>query len=397
METATLERLTDGPGDEERALAETAEANARREIREPLAYQQGGPSYYRDFVLRKTGNTEARERLERHGRQMDAMPKYETRTLAGTEFEYRVNPNLEVGHGSEFAPPVWLNELFATAPRPGQVIQRLAHVFDMPQGVSSINLPRITRGTVASSQEPNAAVADQDVETAKVKAQAVVYAGNSDWPIQSLEQSPRNAHLDWIVFTDLSESLDAEVEQECIVGKGGVGEALGLLNITGINTITNTGAVEPKVAFGEIGQAKGAIGRTRKRPPDAWLMTTAREVWLAMGPDTEQRPLILTDNVGQDWPEASMAGTAVYLDDAIPITINGNQEPVFCVRSDDFLMWLSAPRTMIAADVLSGTLQVRFQLHRTVAAMLGRFPAGISVVLGSGMKAQQGISEYSYS
>src|SRR5580693_8200326 len=118
METATAERLQEQPTDEERALAETAEANAHRHVREQLVYQFDGRSYLADLALaeqRFGGNTAARERLERHGRQMDAMPKHEARSVEGAEFEYRVNPSLTIGQGSEFAPPLWSIELFATA------------------------------------------------------------------------------------------------------------------------------------------------------------------------------------------------------------------------------------------------------------------------------------------
>jgi hypothetical protein len=35
-------------------------------------------------------------------------------------------------------------------------------------------------------------------------------------------------------------------------------------------------------------------------------------------------------------------------------------------------------------------LQVRFRLHRTTAAILGRYPSGISKVTGTGMIVQNG-------
>ena len=96
-------------------------------------------------------------------------------------------------------------------------------------------------------------------------------------------------------------------------------------------------------------------------------------------------------------PEASLAGTAIYPDDAIPITVKVNQEPVFCVRSDDFMLWHSTPRTVVMEEPLSGSMGVRFLLQRLTATMLHRYPSAIAAVTGSGMKAQQGATEYSYS
>ena len=365
---------------EDRKL-ETAELDAKRNVGEPLVYQRKDEhSYFMDRALMVRGDVEAAERLERHSRQM----------------EYRVTPNLEAGHGLEFTVPAWINELFATAPRPGEVIQRLVreagNEFVMPQGVSSIALPRITTGTEANDQTPNFPTDNQDVVTKEVKAQALVYSGESDWSIQAMEQSPQGAYLDSVIFKDLSASLDANLEIDLVSGRGEtLNEALGLLNITGINAITATGAVEAKVAFPKIGEAMAAVGVERKMPPDAWLMTSARLAWLATAADTEQRPMILTDNVGDSWPVASMSGIPVYLDDAITRVggANKNEEPVFAVRSNDFILWHSPITTAVFEEVLSGSLGVRFLLRRTTASMLHRYPSGISAVTGTAMKAKE--------
>jgi|HubBroStandDraft_6_1064221.scaffolds.fasta_scaffold00417_12 HK97 family phage major capsid protein len=380
------------PTEEERAAIETAELEARRQTREELVYQYGSTSYYRDLALAEIrNNSGAGERLERHGRQMDTISKLrETRTLEGTEFEYRVNPNVEAGHGGEYAPPLWLNHLFAEARRPGKILQRLineeGHEFDLPPGVSSVNLPRMLKGTLANDETPGTGANMQDVETEKVKAQAILYGGISDWAIQDLEMSPPGAHLDWVVFTDLEESLYSELETDMITGNGEtVTEPLGLLNVTGINAISYA-TLAAGTLFEKIGVAIAKVGIERKRPADALLWTTARQAYLATVPTSEQRPLILTDNVGGDWPISSFAGFSVYLDDAIPRTVNGNQEPILAVRSDDFMLWQSRPLQAVIEDATSGTLQVRFRLHRTTAWMPHRFPSGISVLTGAGMK-----------
>lgn len=381
---------------EQRAQIETAEDKARRVTREPLVYQQvdNRRSYFADLVMAERGDGPASERLRHHQHQMRDMPRSETR-MVGAEFEHRVNPNTTAGTGGEFAPPLWLNELFATARRPGQVIQRLAHTFDMPAGVSSVNLTRITQGTEGSNAIPGGPAPNQDVETSPAKSKAIEFAGNSDWSVQALEQSAPGASLDWVVFTDLTESVDADIEAQCISGNGeATEELLGLLNIKGINSITNSGSVAPKEVFVALAKAMAAVGKERKRMPDAWLMGTARLAWLALTTDTnEQRPLVLVDNIGELFPAASLAAVALYPDDAITRTLVSEKEeiePVFCVRSDDFLMWLSSPRTMVMRDVLSGSLGVRFQLRRTVAAILGRYPSGISAVVGKGMKPESG-------
>ena len=379
---------------EERTI-ENAEDRAHRAVREPLVYQRHGKrSYFADMAASRLGwddATAAGERLERHGRQM--------------EMEQRINPNTTLGTGGEFAPPLYLNELFATAPRPGEILQRRVrewgNEFVLPEGASSINLPRMTQGTLVNDQTPGAPTDSLDVETASVKAQTIAYTGNSDWALQDLEQSPKGAYLDWVVFKDMGESLDEELEADLIAGRGeAYYEALGLLNIPGINLINATTS-NPTAIFTELAKAAAKVGVKRLRPPTAWLMSTARLQWLAMEKDqNEQRPMLLTDNVGDDWPVCSMAGIAVYLDDAITrkwaqtstsvaggaITGAGVEEPMFAIRGDDFMLWHSPVKTMVSEDVLSGTLQVRFSLWRNTASMLHRYPSGISAVIGTATK-----------
>lgn len=386
-------------GVDEARTADEAEKRGKGLIREPLVYGRNEQrSYFADMASAQiTKDTAAGERLDHHRRQMAALPT-ETRVHPNAEVEYRLNPTTETGKGLEFAPPLWLNELFATAPRAGEIIQRLVrergNEFLMPKGAASINLPRITKGTVVNDVTSGAVVDNQDVETATVKAQALIYSGQSDWSLQSLEQSPKGAHLDWAMFKDMAESLDAELEMDLVAGRGeAFNEALGLLNITGINGVTWTEAT-PKVekAFPPLAEAMAKVGVNRDMPPDAWLLTSSRLAWLAMSEESPQRPLILTDNVGDDWPLASMAGVGIYLDEAITrkwsqankTSGGGTEEPMFSVRSNDFLLWHSAPTTAVYEEVLSGTLQVRFMLYRTTASMLHRYPSGISAVTGTG-------------
>jgi hypothetical protein len=397
METATAERLQEQPSEEERALAETAEANAYRHLREQLVYQFDGRSYLADLALAESrfgGDTAARERLERHGRQMDAMPRYETRSVEGAEFEYRVNPSLTVGQGSEFAPPLWSIELFATARRSSPVLQRLIPTFDLPKGASSVNLPRITVGATVSTQVPNSPVDSSGYTTEKATSPAVVFAGNSDWPIQALEQSPLGAHLDWVVFKDMYESSDFNVEKAFINGAGPKYEEwYGLLELPGTNEVVYTSSSPTGTAMvPKLGETLAQVGVKRRKPPEALCMNTSRFFWLATSEDNSNRPLSIEDYPESDFPNCGFASVGVYLDDAIQNVYGATkeQDAVLALRPKDMVMFGSAPVTMIEADVLSGTMEVRFALRRTVAAILGRYPSGVSKLVGTGMTPVEG-------
>ncbi len=386
--------------DEVRELVQGAEENGHRAVKEPLVYQlHEQRSYFADRWLAQQGSSEAGERLERHTRQMRAIPR-ETRSYEGedVQYEYRVNPNLETGHGLEFTVPLWLNEYFATARRAEQVIQRLVAEsgteFELPGGVSSISLPRLTQGTLVNDQTPNAPTDNQDIETATVKAQAIQYTGEADCSLQLLEMSPGSASLDFVLFKDMAESLDANLEADFITGKGeSVEEALGLLEISGTNSITYTsGAPSGPALMKPMGEAAAQLGAKRRRPPKAWLMTTGRFFWIAFSEDEANRPLSIEDYPESDWPNAGLGSVGVYFDDAISLELGASkeQDTIIACRPEDFILWHSPVRTAIMEEPLSGSLGVRFLLRRTTASMLHRYPSGISKITGTGMTVQTG-------
>jgi hypothetical protein len=369
-----------------RSDVETAEDQAKRQTREPLAYRLGGPSYFLDLYAAEKGNTQARERLERHGRQMDDLARHASRReLQGAEYETRINPSTEVGHGGEFAPPLWLIQQFATARRPGQILQQLIPTFDLPKGVSSVSLPRVVTGNTVDVDVPLSPVDSSAVTTEAVSSPAVVFSGNSDWPIQALEQSPTGAHLDWAMFKDMSESSDFNIERQLVFGDGKGGEFYGLIELPGTNTIEYLSPSPSGVdMIPEIGKILAQVGVKRRRPPTALLMNTSRFYWLVTSEDNSNRPL--------EFANKGFVQLEVHLDDAIPNTFGASkeQDAIFACRPDDMIFMDTPPVTAVQTDVLSGTLEVRFQLHRTVAALVGRYPTGISKLIGTGMTVQEG-------
>jgi HK97 family phage major capsid protein len=221
METPEAEQIID-----------RAERAAHDTIREPVVYTKGGPSYFCDLAQRALGDSDAGERIERHGRQMAEVEKRrQLREHDEAGYEQRVNPNLEPEHGGEFAPPLWVNELFSSTPRNSEYVQKLAPRFDLPQGVSSVNLPRMTTGTQTLQQQPGTAAEDRDAVTTGVKSPAMTIEGLSDWALQVLDQSQVGVPLDWIIQKDLLESLDAKVEDYIIKGTGKNGQFLGLIEL----------------------------------------------------------------------------------------------------------------------------------------------------------------------
>lgn len=373
--------------------------NAHRvRIIEPLTYMRGmARSYFRDLVLAERGDHGAEERLRRHEQEMRVeLPRREQAartTLDGREV--RTDPNRTAGQGGYFSPPLWLIDEFAVAPRPGRVLAALMPRLPLPQGVQSVNLPRLVTGTLTAVTADLAAPGGQDFTDAAVTSPVVTIAGQGNVSLQLLEQSPPGPHLDRVVFTDLANDYDAQLEKQLLTGTGTGGEFTGLLSLSAPATgVTYTSATPTATEmYPYLGQAFSYVSNTRRAAPEAWLMRGGRWAWFATGEDAQKRPLDvpgvarrIIDNPALPDPIGGIIGVPAYADEAIPANLGAgtNQDVVVACRPSDMLLLESDPRTSVMFDVVSGTLQARLQLHGYVAALTGRYPSGVATVQGTG-------------
>lgn len=378
----------------EAALRSTEAAFARAEearvVSEPLTYARESPhSFYRDLALSEAGRDpqgEASQRLAQHRTEMRVeLAGRELRTPEGAVFEQRVNPNRTEGQGGFFAPPLWLIQYFGSARRASRVIANLIPEFDLPLGVGSVRLPRLKTGTEVLASADGTPGASRDVVDSEVFSKCVAFRGISDWSLQSLEQSPVASALDWAIFTDLLHAYDFALESMIISGTGEGESFKGVL--TEGTAVSYTGSTEATKIFPFLGQLMARIGNKRKMPPEAWFTTTARFGYMATSEDKQERPLLITDYVGNLSPAASLVGINLYFNDAIPMNLGagGQQDVILLGRPKDLMLLESDEKTRVLMEPLSGDLQVRFEFHR-YAACLFRYASGWSFLEGSGME-----------
>lgn len=153
-------------------------------VREPLTYEPHAPrSYFQDLASAETGDTAARTRLDRHARELRVeVERRERRAWAEkpAELEFRTNPSRTTGQGGYFSPPLWIIDAFATAPRAPRVLANLIPGFVLPQGVQSVNVPRLTTGNTEAPVNDLAADPSTDAVDAAVTSAVVTISGHGD-------------------------------------------------------------------------------------------------------------------------------------------------------------------------------------------------------------------------
>ena len=195
---------------------------------EPLTYHQHEKrySYFRDLVLSETV-PDAADRLQRHAKEMDVLNREREerawRGMRAGDFEYRVEPNRTDGTGGYFTVPAWLNQFFATAKRPARTLGSLIPAtFELPAGISSVNLPILGTGTEVQPVADTSAVPAADITDTPGSSTVVTLTGMVDTSLQMLEQCPAGAPLDYTLFKDMSEAADAQLEDQLLTGLGTV-------------------------------------------------------------------------------------------------------------------------------------------------------------------------------
>jgi hypothetical protein len=85
--------------------------------------------------------------------------------------------------------------------------------------------------------------------------------------------------------------------------------------------------------------------------------------------------------------DANMLAIANGFNAGLLVQTGSTQDPVVVLKEDDLYLWEGALRMRALPEILSGTLQIRFQLYAYSAFMPDRFPASVSMIAGSGYAA----------
>jgi hypothetical protein len=437
----TLDRRIDEAELLERRTAEAAGAS-RNDVQvtaEPMTYRSDNAakiSYFRDLACaqvpaiasRLDDPTAANERLQRHAKEMSVeLPKREAarerraqaqadsaerefrgsvggldrRGLNESPFERRVNPSRLDGQGGYFVPPLWLVDEYIPALRAGRVAANLCRQMTLPDGTDSINLPKIATGTTTAVQQDLGAVSSTDLTDTFVNAGVKTIAGQQDVALQLIEQSPGQI-FDMAVMQDLMADYNQRLDLQVVRGTGASGQVQGIYpaSWTGTQSLTWTSASPVGNGFNMLAAAMASkVSYNRFDLTNFnYLLHGRRWFWFASALDggTTGRPLVNPDVTGYNVsatnadqvPAQGRAGQfpfgpSVYIDPNVPTDAGGIQDVAIAAKWDDLWLFEGAPRFRVLPEVLSGTLEVRFQLYNYVAFLV-RYGQSIAIATGTG-------------
>jgi len=361
---------------------------------EPRTYSRhdvtfGRPTFLRDlYDAQIKGDPAASERLARHGREVEVhSPGFAARAV-------------NTGAVAGFTPPQYLVDLFAELARAGRPVANLCTQLPLPDRGMTVNVPRITTGTTTGVQaSENATIANQDLDDTVLSVPVVTMAGYTDVSRQSIE---RGEMVEQLVLGDLASDYSAKLDAQVVNGTGASGQHLGLLNVSGTNTVTYTDA-SPTIAelWPKIADAVRQVVSQRYTGPTAIVMTPLAWGWFIAQLDSTGRPLVDLTGKGSN-PAAvvtapsyegsagNVMGVPVYLSGNIPANLGTGTNETAIIAADfrDVILFedpANAPAQLRFDGPLSSSLGVRLVAYGYSALAAGRQPKAISKITGTGL------------
>lgn len=311
------------------------------------------------------------------------------------------------GAGGEFAPPEWAVADFVALARAGRVTADLCNKQELPSGVSSINLPKVSSGvTVAVQQTQNSALSDTAMTTTSVSTGITTVGGKQIISMQLLQQS--GIPFDRVILQDLAKAYAIQVDTQVLYGTNANGQVRGLVGFA-TNTAYTTAAPAPASVtqanslYYVLSKVAAAVQTGIFEPANAIVMHPNRWAWILGSVDVNARPYIVPTPAltafnplgnGGDAPEAQgFAGTfgayPVYTDPNISTTANSatNQDEIYVLRTDQLWLYESAMQTASFDATYADNASILFRVLGYMGFIPNRYAAAVQSIRGTGLVA----------
>lgn len=386
---ADLEKLAAAKATAEARSLEIAgdKAVSVRVGREELTYRADGErSFVADaFAAQVLGDHAAGQRIARHQSEM--------------EVEFRA---VGTGAFTGLVVPQYLTDQVAPYARAGRPFADALRQVPLPADGLTVNISRITTGSTNASQSTeNSSVSNTDIDDTLLTINVRTIAGQQDVSRQAIE---RGTGVDTIVVQDLVSAYATELDRQLLAGSGSSGEHRGILNVSGINSVTYTDA-SPTAAelYPKIADAIQQVNTNRFMPANLIVMHPRRWMWLLASVDGQSRPLVVPTAGGSAAVNAfgtgenagrgivgSILGVPVLVDANLPVNggVGTNQDSIVVTYVDDSVLWeqSGSPLQLRFDQTLGGQLTIKMVVFGYSASAAGaRYPGGVSVITGTGL------------
>jgi HK97 family phage major capsid protein len=344
--------------------------------REESVYHPDRPhSFFRDLYHAHKGERDAQDRLARH------RVETEGRDLSSSS---------DTG-GADFVPPNYLEALYVPVNRQARKVVNTIPTLPLPDSGMSITMPKLDSGVSVAASADNGSVSETDATTSTVTANVRLFAGQQDISVALFERT----NMDAIILADLVSAYDSALETAVVNGTSGANSHVGLLQVSGIGSVTYTDA--SPTAAETIGPVFDAVSKIEQDTSGRYTathiaMTPRRAAFLAGSVSTSSSlfqvgtyPMSLGEQGGGTL--LTFAGIPVVTTTGIPTNLGaGTNQDRIIAYSADTLRFMEGPlRTRVLTEVLSGNLTVRIQAYAFSAFASERMPASIAVVSGTGL------------
>lgn len=252
---------------------------------------------------------------------------------------------------------------------------------------ATMNLVRVTTGTTAEAQSSENTAATPDtgaVGTIALPVVSVLSEATVAW--QVIDRSV-GASFDQVVAGDMLRALDAEQERLVLNGSGSSGQPTGLLNQSGIGsvTLTSTSATDLLDAVSQAAQqshaATGDAPDTVIISPRRWQRTLAK---------AGNYPTAVGAAIAPTGPiRGQLVGLDVVVSPQVPTTLgtSTNEDVIVVCRRADVVMAESNAELLVQRDKSTAS-QLQADLVGARQFVIGAIrPAGVVKVVGAGLAA----------
>jgi len=353
-----------------------------------------GVSFFSDaFRMRDSGDPNARERLERHAREVQVEGELTARAA-------------DTGSFAGLVVPQYLVDDAAIIARAGRKFANFCNRQQLPAEGMSLVIPKGTTGaTTAVQATQNSSVSNTDEVWTNVTVPVVTIAGQQDVSRQTLERGTPG--IDAIVYADIAADYAVRLDTQVLSGSGSSGQMLGVLNTSNTNQATAfTAAVTAPALYTKTAGQINAVETSRFLPPDLIVMHSRRWNWLISQVDGQNRPYVVPGSHGPmnamgiaNGEELEVDGSFVTLpvisDPNVPVSVGtGPEDQVLVVRRADLLLWEDGdgmPRQLRFEQTLGDQLTVKLVGYNYSAFSAGRYPTAVGVVGGNAGTAGDGL------